>query len=368
MTPSLNDYESQMDDDGFVLNKDSIGLPFVDVTKYTGLDNAPFRLTQHDHEGVDGGYVDSEFMTTRTVTIEGTAYVDPSNPDALFDVLKRNFRPSKLARPFYFKSPGVGVRKLFGKAQGIRYDVDAARRIGKTDVVATVLCGDPYIYDSDQIVAFGFVGAPDPGFGFNLAFNFGFGGAGTTSNKITLYNAGNHDAFPIISITGPLTQPYIVESTSGNQLAFNLTLGPTDTLVIDTRKHSTKIRSANVRSSLAAGSQWFTVPAQSSSDISLYGDLGSATGTMTANAAGTTSTIKGTDADAADINIGDMFRLYTSTGALKEPTVFQVTSKSSVSGTTTIGFTPNAAVATASTDFMKAGIATFNASINSTWY
>lgn len=367
--PQLTDYEVQMDDDGFVLNTDFSGtLPFVDITKISGLDSAPSRTTLHDHEGVDGGYVDSQFMTTRTVILEGIAYVDPSDPESLCDTLKYNFRPSKSSRPFYFKVPNHAVRMVRGKAQGVRYDIDTARRTGKTNIQATILCADPYIYDASPTVAAGYTGAPDTGFGFNLAFNFGFGGAGTTSNQITLSNSGNHDAYPIIDVTGPISVPSLIESNTGKSLAFNLTLTSTDVLEIDTRKHTILLNGQSRRNSLVTGSQWFYTPAGVISTISLLGSLASATGTMTANGAGTVSTIVGTDADAADINIGDRFRLYASTGGLKEPTVFQVTSKSSVSGNTTVGFTPNAVATTATNDFIKAGVASFTGTLNSTWY
>ncbi len=82
----------------------------------------------------------------------------------------------------------------------------------------------------------------------------------------------------------------------------------------------------------------------------------------TATAAGTTTTIKVADADATDIHVADFFHLQTSTGALKELNVFQVTGLSSSGGTTTVSFTRadesggGARAATASGD-VYAGIA-----------
>jgi hypothetical protein len=78
-------------------------------------------------------------------------------------------------------------------------------------------------------------------------------------------------------------------------------------------------------------------------------------GSATANAAGTTSTIKVPDASATNIFKGDFFRLAASTGVLKQLAVFQVTGTSSAGGTTTVTFTRAdgtgvAAVATASGD------------------
>lgn len=79
----------------------------------------------------------------------------------------------------------------------------------------------------------------------------------------------------------------------------------------------------------------------------------------TANAGGTTTTLVCANAtpnvEGASMNvarIGESFRLFTAAGAIKEETVFTVTGIA-VAGSTTITFTPAAAVNTASTDVAK---------------
>jgi hypothetical protein len=77
---------------------------------------------------------------------------------------------------------------------------------------------------------------------------------------------------------------------------------------------------------------------------------------FTANAGGTTTTIVGANADPSTgvigtnvMRPGDEFKLFTVAGVLKEETVFRVTAVA-VAGSTTVTFTPAAAVATASTN------------------
>lgn len=76
----------------------------------------------------------------------------------------------------------------------------------------------------------------------------------------------------------------------------------------------------------------------------------------TANAGGTTTTfVCANAAPATNTNVvrnGDEFKLFTAGGVLKEETVFTVASQA-VAASTTITFTPAAAVATASTDIMR---------------
>jgi hypothetical protein len=80
---------------------------------------------------------------------------------------------------------------------------------------------------------------------------------------------------------------------------------------------------------------------------------------FTANAGGTTTTIVGANADPTTgvmgtnvVRIGDEFKLFTAAGVLKEEKVFRITTVA-VAGSTTVTFTPAAAVATISTDTMK---------------
>lgn len=77
---------------------------------------------------------------------------------------------------------------------------------------------------------------------------------------------------------------------------------------------------------------------------------------FTANGAGSTTTIVGANATPATnvntLRLGEEFKLFTAAGVLKEETVFRATVVA-VAGSTTITFTPAAAVATASTDFAR---------------
>lgn len=77
---------------------------------------------------------------------------------------------------------------------------------------------------------------------------------------------------------------------------------------------------------------------------------------FTANASGSTTTIIGANAAPATgtniSRIGDSFKLFTSGGVLKEEKVFTIVSQA-VAGSTTITFSPAAAVATASGDTMR---------------
>lgn len=129
---------------GTTLNA-SPALPFVDVTKITGLDSADVAYSGHSREGAHGGYVDSEFETQRTVVIEGNIYASNTALENYLDTLKNQYAPSRRDRQFYFATDN-GQRMIWGKSQGLRYDKESGRRLGIIPFQVTIICEDPRIY------------------------------------------------------------------------------------------------------------------------------------------------------------------------------------------------------------------------------
>lgn len=375
MAPTLSDYEYQFDDDGILFNANNAGiaaaLPFIDVVRVTGLDTPEYRTATRDHEGVDGGYVDSEFMTMRTVVIEGTIYAEPTDADTICDNLRYNFRPSSEERPFYFKHPNKQTRVVFGKALGARYDVEGLRRWGSTALQCTITCPTPYIYDADPVTGVGDLGGVDTGFGFPLGFDFGFGGDNNYDGGVVVFNAGTHSAYPVVTIFGPVSTPGLSESQSGKEVQFNLSLTPEDSLEVDFLHRRVTLNGlSSQRATMTSGPRsWWSV-APGASTIRLSGSQGSGTGQATAVVdSATADYIEVTDADANDIQVSDRIHLYSSGLGLKQETLFIVTSKSVLgTGNTQIFFSPAADAVPVTGDIIIAGNATFQVVMRSTYY
>jgi hypothetical protein len=123
-------FSYRLGDNGVILNPTNLVPPFVDITEITGLDNAPYRTTERDHEGTDGGYMDAMYEKGRTITLEGMAYSSVHEQVTPFlDQLKADFAPSRVPVPFYYLEPGVPERLLFVKPLGARYDIAEMRRV-----------------------------------------------------------------------------------------------------------------------------------------------------------------------------------------------------------------------------------------------
>lgn len=248
-------------DTGVVLNS-SVSQPFVDIHKVTGLDSAPYRTTERDWEGNDGGFMDAEFEKGRSIVLDGTVYTDTGTIEDYLDQLKANFAPTTTLQNFYFKVPGKAERLLFVKPLGCRYDWDELRRTGQAAIQFSMFAEDPRIYDSELLSVSVPLGAVVyTGFGFNLGFDFGFGGTSSTTDQVLIEISGNRPTPPIFVVTGPVTNPRILNDITGAELRFNIVLGASDTLTIDTKYKTVRLNgTANRRSALIAPDWYFLEP------------------------------------------------------------------------------------------------------------
>jgi phage-related protein len=121
---------------------------------------------------------------------------------------------------------------------------------------------DPRMYDSTLLSASVPLGATVyVGFGFSLGFSFGFGGVSTTTDQVTFNIGGNRPTPPTFVITGPVTNPRILNDITGAELRFNIVLDVTDTLTIDTKYRTVRLNgTANRRSALVAPNWFFFEP------------------------------------------------------------------------------------------------------------
>lgn len=280
MPPVLTDYEFALDENGFVLNSDFGGggtLPFVDVTQVAGLDSAPLRTTTVEHEGMDGTYIDASFMTMRTIVITGILYASAFDTDTLLDQLKQAYT-SSVIRPFYYQLPAKHLRFVWAQGGGVQFDVDTNRRLGETAVQLTLLCSDPYIYDFPANFSSSRASViPDIGMSFNVGFNMGFGGGIILANQ-AITNLGTLTAYPVFTLTGPLTNPVIKDQLSNTVMKFNLTLAASDTMVVDCRYKTVVLNGSVSKRSAYLGLNWFSVPAGLTDTFYLSQDAG--TGAM----------------------------------------------------------------------------------------
>lgn len=254
-----SDYTWQLGDSGVILNPDELTAdpPSVDIVRVVGMDSAPIRETERDHEGTDGGFLDAIWEKGRPVILEGLAYATPANIMMFLDDLKDNFAPSRTLVPFYMRYPGMNDRVLFVKPKGCRYDLEAGVRLGKVPVQFQVYAEDPRIYDATlEQVILPLSGLAITGRGYPKGYSYGYGPtvAPQTQNVV---NNGNRPTPVKFTVYGPITTPEIVNESTGQTLKVNITLGASDYLDIDTHYKTVLLNGSVSRRGLLEEPNWF---------------------------------------------------------------------------------------------------------------
>lgn len=254
-----SDYTWQLGSDGVVLNPDEITAtpPSVDIDRVQGIDSAPLRETERDHEGADGGFLDAVWEKGRPIVLEGLAFAATDNIVNFLRSLSYNYRPSRTLVPFYMKYPGLEEQVIFVKPRGVRYDLGSGVRTGAVPVQFLMFAEDPRIYSAAlQSVQLIQSAVTSVGFSFPIEFPFGFG-VPEESQVENLVNLGNRETPVEFTIPGPVTTPEIVNEDTGTTLKVNIDLTVDQYLVVNTQYHTVRLNGTANRRGLLEEPNWF---------------------------------------------------------------------------------------------------------------
>ena len=82
------------------------------------------------------------------------------------------------------------------------------------DFLISLICADPLLYSSTLNTQSGTGSVASSGAAFPLVFNINFGAGSGAVVSITATNAGNFPTYPIVRITGPVTNPWLTNTTT----------------------------------------------------------------------------------------------------------------------------------------------------------
>lgn len=105
---------------------------------------------------------------------------------------------------------------------------------------------DPRKYTLAESIGTAGLPQPEPGLVFPLVFPLDFGTPGETGN-ISATNFGDAPTHPLFTITGPCSNPSIINVTTGDILEYDIDLSSTDVLYVDTQQGTVTLngRTAN---------------------------------------------------------------------------------------------------------------------------
>ena len=95
------------------------------------------------------------------------------------------------------------------------------------------------------------------GLTFDLTFDLTFS-ASSGGDTVTVTNDGNVPTPAVFTIDGPVSNPTIENTTLGKELSFDIVLGASDQLVVDTAARTVVLNGTASRyNTLTPDSEWF---------------------------------------------------------------------------------------------------------------
>jgi len=239
----------------------------LEVREIEGLDLPVVRSGDSGRPRDQGMFIGLDVLAGREITIEGDLQPPSSSFQAAWEALATATVPTGTEQyPLQVHLPGYGVLTCNARVRKRQIPVDIQFTLGKLAKVTLLFAAaDPRWYGATQEVS---VKPPLSvgGFTWPLKWPLKWGGGGYTG-ALSVTNAGNFETRPVLTIEGPCVNPSIQNATApgGPTLAFNLTLGAGERLVINTDMHIATLYSSPTTpgsartGTLIAGSRWWTL-------------------------------------------------------------------------------------------------------------
>jgi len=225
----------------------------------SGTAGAGFNQTSQTLTVLDNTRFTVPVTLTDTYTSGGSAN-SVMSAQANYNLLKSNLLPTSSYTTFsttnklQFKLPQSSSLQFFNaRVRDSKTVITPDFTYGYITSQWTFFAPDPNFYDNTQQSA-SLVGNNALGRLYNRIYPLVYGGgaAGTTIN-----NAGWANTYPIITITGPITNAVVGNSTQGNYITIQGTYANTDTIVVDLAQRLVTLNGSTARNLVAGGSNWF---------------------------------------------------------------------------------------------------------------
>jgi hypothetical protein len=225
----------------------------------SGTAGTGFNQTSKTLTVVDNTHFTVAVTLTDTYTSGGSAN-SVMSAQANYNLLKSNLLPTTSYTTFsttnqlQFKLPQSSNLQFFNaRVRDSKTIINPDFTYGYITSQWVFYCPDPCFYDNTQQSA-SLIGTNSLGRLYNRTYplTFGGGAAGTT-----ITNAGWANTYPIITVTGPITNAVVGNSTQGQYITIQGTYANTDTIVVDLAQRLVTLNGSTARNLVAGGSNWF---------------------------------------------------------------------------------------------------------------
>lgn len=231
------------------------------ILSVDGLEGLPSLRVQDDNRGYqDGMFSGRDFYGGRIISIIFNTFGSfGKSAQQNFNEIQSKLLPQQSGTtPLYFLLPPFSEQFINARVRALRTVIDPEYTYGYIKSQVDFYCPIPLYFNSDLKTASLSVSAA-PGRTYNRIYNliYGFGSL-TTSTSIL--NEGWADAYPTITLTGPIANAIVGNVTTNQYLYFSGTLANTDTLLINLQDKLVTLNGNSARNLLTGNSEWFDAP------------------------------------------------------------------------------------------------------------
>ena len=259
----------QMEFNGLLVGDDNF-----EIISWDGLGLPDVRSSDVNRPQADGQFAGTDYLSGRTFSLQLEMWHDNATQfGSRIASLTTSFKPGS-EHDFVVQVPSIG--KVYStckvrRRSGPTFDLAAA--IGMVVATIELHAVDPrwYAVTAQQDTAT--ITAATGGVSFPVSFPLTF--VEVSAGSIIATNSGVYEAFPTITITGPITNPSLENVSSGKILAFTGTVLSGETLVIDFLNRTALLNGVSSRYNWIDDSQQWWSLAPGASEIKLNGTGGS---------------------------------------------------------------------------------------------
>lgn len=245
-----------------------------------GLSIPPIRTADGQYSGRDGGWVASQFYSSREIVINGSIY--GSGCEQLDELRCEliNSLPIRQSIPFVYVSQ-TGQRYL-ADTYLRNLDFDIISKVYATFTI-TLVAPDPYLYDggTDDNPGDGWIEQQIYkiiGGGYVTPYVLPVEWAASTQPAI-VNNPNDVLIYPQIVLEGTFTNPQIINETTGQFIGANITTTAGDVIVFDLKERTVTLNGGSVLPAMT-GSWWPLVRGDNYISLMSYGGSDDDEGTI----------------------------------------------------------------------------------------
>ena len=227
------------------------------ILSVDGLEGIPPLRVQDDNRGyADGMFSGRDFYSGRTISIIIQITGDGTNSaQTNLNTLQSTLLPQTSGTtPLYFILPPSDEQYIDARVRVFRTTIDPNYTYGYIIAQVEFFCPNPtYFSENEQTALLAYT--PPTGRVYNRTYNLTYGG-GSVLITTTITNNGWANAYPTITLNGPITDPILGNQTQGYALNFTGTYADTDLLVVDLYNKLITLNGQPARNLLISG-EWF---------------------------------------------------------------------------------------------------------------